>query len=47
MKEFRCKFCKKLLAKKDVTHVERRGYESDKLFIKCPKCKKVNKFDFD
>ncbi len=36
MKEFRCKFCHRLLAK-----IEAQG----KVEIKCPKCKTMNLFD--
>ena len=35
MKEFRCKFCHRLLAKIE---------ESGKVEIKCPKCKTINMY---
>jgi len=36
MKEFRCKFCHRLLAKVE---------EGSKVEIKCPKCKTMNLYD--
>ncbi len=38
MKEFRCKFCHRLLAKVG---------EAKKIEIKCPKCKTMNLWDDD
>lgn len=38
MKEFRCKFCHRLLAKIE---------EAKKVEIKCPKCKTLNLFSDD
>lgn len=38
LKEFRCKFCRRLLAKID---------EGSKVEIKCPKCKTLNLYSDD
>lgn len=38
MKEYRCKFCHKLLFKTEISPLMR-------IQVKCPKCKKINFFD--